>query len=343
MATPPTQRLTWGILGAGAIARTLVAGIADSASGHLLAIGSRAQASADRFGDEFGVARRYASYDALLADPDVQVVYIALPNHLHAEWAIRAAQAGKHILCEKPLTATLAQAERVVAAARAHDVFLMEAFLYRHHPQTTRLRELLAADAIGDVRLIEASFSFQYGPEQTPQNNTRLMREAAGGGIMDVGCYPISLARLVAGAEPEVVTGAAQIGAASQVDEWAVAALRFPGGALASLTCGVGVAVEQRADIWGTRGSLHLTNPWFPAAGEQADATQIVLRRRNAPDEVIAYPRQTPAQLYALEVDALARDLATRQSAAMTWADTLGNMAALDAWRHAVGLRFPGE
>jgi len=337
------QRLAWGILGAGAIARTLAAGIAASASGALLAIGSRSQASADRFGDEFGVVRRYASYDALLADSDVQVVYIAAPNHLHAEWGIRAAQAGKHILCEKPLTANVAEAVRVVAAAREHDVFLMEAFLYRHHPQTMRLRELLAAGAIGDVRLIEASFSFQLGPDQTPQNNTRLMRDLAGGGIMDVGCYPISLARLVAGAEPVAVTGVAHIGAASQVDEWAVASLRFPGGALASLTCGIGVEVEQSAHIWGTRGSIHLTNPWFPAAGEQADATHLILRRPNALDEVIAYDRQTPAQLYALEVDAVARDLADRQSPAMTWADSLGNMAALDAWRHAIGLRFPGE
>ncbi|HLY29917.1 MAG TPA: Gfo/Idh/MocA family oxidoreductase [Ktedonobacterales bacterium] len=338
-------KLRWGILGTGAIARLLAQGIATSANGELLAVASRSQATADRFGDEFGVARRYASYEALLADPDVQVVYIALPNHLHAEWAIRAAQAGKHILCEKPLTATYAEAERVVAAARERGVFLMEAFLYRHHPQTARLKAIIASGVIGDVRLIEASFSFALGPDYTPENNTRLMLSAAGGGIMDVGCYPVSLARLVVGEESAQVTGVAQIGPASQVDEWAIASLRFPSGALASLTCGIGLHVDQSAHIWGTRGSIHLTNPWFPAASA-LDATRLIVRaggEQSTIIEEVVYPSQAPTQLFALEVDAVAAHLADRQSPAMPWADSLGNMATLDAWRHAVGMRFAGE
>ncbi len=339
------NRLTWGILGTGAIARTLAQGIAASERGTLLAVASRTQATADRFGDEYGVARRYPSYEALLADTDIQVVYIALPNHLHADWAIRAAQAGKHILCEKPLTATYAEAQGVIEAARQQDVFLMEAFLYRHHPQTARLKEILASGEIGEVGLIEASFSFALAPDQTPQNNTRLMLDAAGGGIMDVGCYPVSLARLIAGEEPAEVTGVARIGAESRVDEWALADLRFPYGALASLTCGIGLHVDQGAHIWGSLGSIHLTNPWFPAAGEPG-ATRLIVRMGGdhaATIEEIVYERQTPAQLYALEVDAVAAHLADRQSPAMPWADSLGNMAALDAWRHAVGVRFAGE
>src|SRR3989441_11413524 len=148
--------LTWGILGTGGIARTFAEGIAASETGTLIAVGSRAQETADRFAHTYGVARRYTSYEALLADPDVQAVYIALPNHLHATWTIRCAQAGKHILCEKPLTTNYGEAMTVVEEVRRCDVFLMEAFMYRCHPQTARLTQLIDEGVIGEVRLIES-------------------------------------------------------------------------------------------------------------------------------------------------------------------------------------------
>ena len=215
-----------------------------------MAVGSRTREAAQAFGATYGVepAHCHASYEDLLADPTVEVVYIALPNHLHAAWTIAAAEAGKHILCEKPLTVHQAEAVRVIEAVRRCDVFLMEAFMYRCHPQTARLLELLAEQVIGEVRLVECSFSYNMGPRY---DNIRLSNPAAGGAIMDVGCYPVSMARLIAGAEPVVVEGVAHIGAHSRVDEWAAACLRFPDGLLATVTCGTQVAVDQELRIWG--------------------------------------------------------------------------------------------
>ena len=170
--------LRWGIISTGKIARTLADAIHRSRTGELLAVGSRRQETAAAFGAEFDVPRRYGSYAALLADPDVDVVYNALPNHLHAEWSIKAAQAGKHILCEKPLATNLGQAMALVEAARYHDVFLLEAFMYRCHPQTAKLVELIKAGAVGAVRLIQASFT---GNMSLDLNNIRLQNGAAGG------------------------------------------------------------------------------------------------------------------------------------------------------------------
>jgi len=179
------NNLRWGILGAGKFAGTFAKGIAASRTGTLAAIGSRTQESADRFGDEYGVPRRHASYDALVADPEVDVVHISLPNHLHAEWTLRCAQAGKHILCEKPFTVNHAEAVRTLDEVKKHPVFFMEAFMYRCHPQTAKLKELIDAKTIGDVRLIQCSFCYNMGPSY---ENIRMRYDVAGGGIMDVGC-----------------------------------------------------------------------------------------------------------------------------------------------------------
>jgi len=265
MSAAAGKWLTWGILGTGGIARTFAAGIAASESGTLIAVGSRAQETVDRFADTYDVERRYASYEALLADPDVQAVYISLPNHLHAEWTIKCAQAGKHILCEKPLTTNYAAAMTVVEEVRRCDVFLMEAFMYRCHPQTARLKQLLDEGVIGEVRLIESAFSYNMGPRY---ENIRLSNPAAGGGIMDVGCYTTSMARLIAGAEPVDVTGVAHIGAISRVDERAVGGLRFPSGIVASLVCGTQVHVDgdlRGRGVWTLvprDGKVHVRFDW---------------------------------------------------------------------------------
>ena len=279
--TPSADRLRWGVLGTGGIAHRFAEGIAQSESGVLAAVGSRTQESADRFGDELGLARRYSSYDAVLADPDVQVVYIALPNSMHGEWAVAAARAGKHILCEKPFTANAAEAERVIAEVRRHDVFLLEAYLYRCHPQTARLKGLIDEGAVGQVRLIECRFTFDLGPRY---DNIRLSRELAGGGIMDVGCYTSSLALLVAGAEPTEVTGLAHIGPRSGVDEWATASLAFPNGALASMICGTQVQGENALWVWGERVSIYVPDPWAPVR----ESSRILLRRTGQEREEVA-------------------------------------------------------
>lgn len=346
MSEPHSQpRLLWGILGTGRIARTFAKALATSGTGQLLAVGSRAAETANAFGDEFAIPRRYASYEALLADRDVQAVYISLPNHLHALWTIRCAEAGKHILCEKPLATNLGEAMTAVEAARYHDVFLMEAFMYRCHPQTARLTQLIREGTIGRVRVIQAHFSFNMrGPRH---ENIRQQNPSAGGGIMDVGCYCVSMARLVAGAalgqdfaDPIEVKGCAHIGEENRVDEWATAVCKFPEDIVANLTTGIQVIVDPALRIWGSEGHIIVPNPWFPGPKDN----EILIYRDGEPQpQRVLVDAESP--LYSIEADTVARYIRARQAPApcMTWADSLGNMATLDRWRKDIGLVFDNE
>jgi predicted dehydrogenase/aryl-alcohol dehydrogenase-like predicted oxidoreductase len=343
-----SDKLAWGIIGTGGIAHRFAGAVGTSRTGRLAAVASRTQTSADKFGDEFGIPKRYEGYDALLADPEVQAVYISLPNHLHAEWTVRCAEAGKHILCEKPLATNYAEAMVAVEVARLNGVFLMEAFMYRCHPQTRALADRIREGAIGEVRVIQANFAFNMrGPRP---ENVRQQNPAAGGGIMDVGCYCASMARLVAGAavggdpaEAEVVKGVGYINPTNRVDEWATAAVRFPGDIVANLTCGIQVGVESVVRVWGSEGHIVVTNPWFP--GDRADSKVLVYRNgQDAPEEVVA---QGEVPLYSIEADMVAEAVAAgRQQATypcMTWEDSLANMRLLDAWRQEIGLVFDNE
>jgi len=344
---PVETALAWGILGTGRIAHTFARALAASRTGRLVAVASRTRAAAEAFGEEFGVARRYEGYEALLADPEVGAVYISLPNAFHALWTVRCAEAGKHILCEKPLATNHAEAMVAVEAARRHGVFLMEAFMYRCHPQTRRLVELIREGAIGEVRVIQASFSFNM--RGLHPENVRQQNPAAGGGIMDVGCYTASMSRLLAGAaggapaEAVQVKGVGYVNPANRVDEWASAAVLFPGHVTATLTCGIQVAVESAVRVWGSEGHIVVTNPWFPGQGEE---TKLAVQRAGqaAPEE-LAVPAEQP--LYAIEADTVARAVAEgRQEApypCMTWDDSLANMRLLDAWRQEIGLVFDNE
>ena len=337
--------LRWGIIGTGGIARTFARGLARSTTGTLVAVGSREAETAERFGAEFGVDRRHASYTALLADSAVEAVYIAVPHPMHAEWAIQAADAGKHILCEKPLGLNHAEAMAIVEAARRNDVFLMEAFMYRCQPQTEKLVELIRAGAIGQVRVIDATFSFhaRFDPESRTLNHA-----LAGGGILDVGCYCTSMARLIAGvatgkafAEPVDVTGAGHIGPVSRVDEWAVATLRFPGDILARLSTGVQLNQESVVRIWGSEGNILVPDPWF--AGGEAGHSRLVVKRNGQQAEEIHV--DAGAALYTIEADVVARAIPAREASppCMTAEDSLGNMQTLDRWRQAIGLVYDRE
>ncbi len=353
-------RLAWGILGTGNIAHTFARGLAQSETGRLLAVASRTPEKAAQFATEFGAPRSYGSYDDLLADPDVQAVYISLPNHLHARWTVRAAQAGKHILCEKPLASNYAEAMTSIEAARQHDVFLMEAFMYRCHPQTARLVELVRQGVVGQVRLIQAHFAFNM---RGPRENVRQQNYSSGGGIMDVGCYTASMARLVAGAanglpfaNPIVLRDGYRsqmalkalgvINPENRVDEWTMATLRFPGDIIACLTTGIQVQVDSALRIWGAEGNIIVPNPWFPGDPRHGgdEGARIIVNRDGQPPEEITVP--TGGQyLYAIEADTVARHLADRQAPnpCMTWDDSLGNMLTLDAWRKEIGLVFDTE
>ena len=330
----------WGIIGPGRIARRFAEQLPESTTGRLVAVASRDAARARAFGSEFGATRWYGDYGELLADPEVAAVYVATPHPWHAEWVIRAAEAGKHILCEKPLALNAATAMAAIEAAREHDVFLMEAYMYRCHPQTAQLVSLIRDGAIGEVRHIHAQFSFA----STPNPEGRLYAPAlGGGGILDIGGYPVSAARLIAGAvlgvphaEPEDVLGAGHVGTTG-VDEWAVATLRFAGGVEAHVACGVGVSAERTLRVYGTGGYLEVPDPWTNGA---ADAGRILVYRVGAEPAEVTTPPTAP---YAAEADTVAAHLADRQAPAMSWADTLGNLSTMDRWRAAIGVRYPVE
>ena len=339
------KQLRWGIIGTGSIAHVFAKGLAHSKTGKLVAVGSRRQETADGFGKEFDLAKAYGSYEALLADAEVDAVYISTPHPMHAEWAIKAAEAGKHILCEKPLTVNHAEAMAVVEAARANDVFLMEAFMYRCHPQIARLVQLIREKAIGEVRVIQATFSFNAGYDE----ESRLIdNRLGGGGILDVGCYAVSMARLVAGAavgkdfaEPLEVRGTAHVGKTG-VDEWAAAAVRFPGDIIALLATGVRVSQENVVRIYGSEGSIVVPNPWI--ANREGGAAKILVQRSGA-KEAEEITVESPGWLYAIEADTVAANIERGQAEppAMTWADSLGNMKTLDMWRESVGVTYESE
>ncbi len=338
------DKLSWGILSTGRIAGIFAAGVARSESGQLAAVGSRTEESARKFAAEFGVPRAHGSYEALLADPGVQAVYIATPHPQHAEWIIRAAEAGKHVLCEKPLTLNYAEAMVAAAACRKHGVLLMEAFMYRCHPQTAKIVELVSSGALGRVGLVQATFGFNAGFNA----GSRLWsNELAGGGILDVGCYAVSMARLVAGAaagkpflDPVSVSGGARLNPQTGVDELAAATLTFSNGIVAQVATSIALGQDNSVRIYGSEGWLHVPSPWIPTP--EGGTTTMTLHKGGAATDISI---ETPQRLYSLEADAFAAALAgnLKDVPQIPVADTLGNMTALDAWREAAGLTYEAE
>jgi predicted dehydrogenase/aryl-alcohol dehydrogenase-like predicted oxidoreductase len=334
--------LNWGILGTGGIAQTFAAALEHAEGAHLVAVASRGTAPAAAV---FAGARHYHGYDALLADPEVQAVYIATPHPTHAEWSIKAAEAGKHILCEKPLAMNAAEAAAMIDAARQHDVFLMEAFMYRCHPQTAKLIELVRSGAVGEIHLIQASLGYR---KEFVASARQFANGLGGGGILDAGCYCVSMARLIAGvaagtrlAEPRAIQGLGRLGATG-VDEWAVATLEFADGLIAQLSTGVVLAQENVVRLFGTQGRIELASPWS-CSGVQGGRSSITLVSADGSRQEIAV--ETDRWLYAIEAEHVATHIAERQARwpAPDWADTMGNMRALDGWRRAIGLEYELE
>ena len=222
----------------------------------LVAVASRDQMRADRYAKTWEIQRAYGSYDALLADPEVEAVYISLPNSLHCEWAIKALEAGKHVLCEKPLSRRASEVEAAFDAADRTGRLLSEAFMYRHNPQTKRAKQLVDEGAIGELRLIRAVFSYPLYDE----DNIRMSTDLDGGALMDVGCYSVSGSRLFGG-EPERVYGEAWFGPSGT--DWVFAGmLRFPGNVVALIDCGTAMTERDELEAIGSEGSLFLDDPW---------------------------------------------------------------------------------
>jgi predicted dehydrogenase len=253
------QELRWGVLSTADIGRSkVIPAIQRAQRCRVTAIASRDARRAREVASELGIERTYDTYQALLDDPDIDAVYIPLPNHLHMAWTIAAAEARKHVLCEKPLALTSADAERMIVACQAAGVTLIEAFMYRLHPSWQAVREIVDSGELGDLMAVQSWFSY-YNDDPA---NIRNIFEAGGGALYDIGCYCINLARLLFGSEPARVTGAVRRDPEHGIDIVSSAVLEFPGGGQSTFTCSTRTATDQRVHIYGTRGRLSLGIPF---------------------------------------------------------------------------------
>ncbi|WP_296039146.1 aldo/keto reductase [uncultured Agrobacterium sp.] len=343
---PDLQPIRWGIIGPGTIAKTFAEGVAHSTTGKLVAIATR---NPDRPGlsDGFPGARIVSGYDALLSDAEIDAVYISTPHTGHAEWAIKAIRAGKHVLVEKPIALSAYDADAIFHEAKKAGVFVGEAYMYRLHPQTAKIVDLVKSGAIGEVRIIRSSFGFSMGSFRA--DHRLFANESAGGGILDVGGYPVSMARLIAGAasgqpfiEPTKVSGVAHLGQ-SGVDEWASAVLKFPNDIIAEVSCSIMANQDNVLRIIGSKGRIEVPDFWF-ASGHKGGVGKIdVIKGKERQTINVAEDRY----LYSFEVDAAGEAIRnTSQEFAypgMSWADTLGNLRVMDQWRASVGLEYGVE
>ena len=279
----------WGIISTAHINRLVLAGARESDRVNVLAVASRGEARAEEYAREWEIERAYGSYEAMLADPDVEAVYISLPNSLHVEWSVHSLRAGKHVLCEKPFDRHASAVEWAFDVAEASGLLLSEAFMYRHNPQTRRLRELLDEGTIGNVTLVRSAFCFKLEEAE----NVRLAAALDGGALMDVGCYCVSGSRLVAG-EPETVYGQQVVGE-SGVDVLFAGTMRFPGGVVAQFDCGFVSPDRDELEVVGEEGSLFLDDPWH------ARVPVIEVRRGEFREEIVL----TPEDPYRLELENL--------------------------------------
>ena len=320
-----TRRLRWGILGCARISRRgLIPGIRASATGALTALASRDGATARSWVEEFGIPRAYGSYEELIADPEVDAVYIPLPNELHRPWTCAAADAGKHVLCEKPLALVAAEAAAMAAHCRARGVVLMEAFMWRHQPRTAALRELVAGGAIGGLRLVRSSFSFPITP-----GDWRLDPARGGGALWDVGCYGVSTARLFAAAEPAAVRSLERLGPTG-VDLSLTAELAFSDGVLAVLDCSFEQPFRCAYELVGTLGTIVVPDAYLPPARPVAHL------RGPGGDRELAFDGRDQ---YAAMVDAFARAVADGGRLPDPAEDGAAQMQVLDAIRAAARAR----
>jgi xylose dehydrogenase (NAD/NADP) len=305
-----------GIISTADINRKVIPGARASEKVDLVAVASRDQRRAEAYAREWNIERGYGSYEALLEDPGVDAVYISLPNAMHVEWSINAVALGKHVLCEKPLTRLTEEAEAAFDAADKAKRILMEAFMYRHNPQTKRLQQLIDQGAVGEVRLIRSAFSYSLYDEE----NIRLRTDVEGGALMDVGCYCVSGSRLAAGTEPESVFGSAWYGP-SGTDWVFTGSMRFPGDVLASFDCGTALPERDELEVIGSEGSLFLDDPWH------CIRPVIELRRADG-SEQIELEREDS---YRLQLENLSDAIAGEAKPLLGRADAIGQARALAA------------
>ncbi|GAB4501251.1 MAG: Gfo/Idh/MocA family oxidoreductase [Anaerolineales bacterium] len=313
MTTPFS--LQWGILSTARINRALLPPLRQSPRNTLMAVASRSLENAQNYARENSIPRAYGSYEELLANPQIQVIYNPLPNHLHAEWSIKALQAGKNVLCEKPFALSLAEVDAMSAAARQAGRVLTEAFMYRHHPQTLKAREIIASGALGKVSLVRGAFTFPF----SRAGNFRANPQMGGGSLWDVGCYPVSFTRFLLGEEP-VEVFAWQVLNAEDVDESFAGQLRFPSGALAQFDSGFRAPYRTFMEIVGSEASLEIPVPFKPQFNEK-----MILRRGGQASEILI-PGEA---LYQGEVEDMADAVLLGKPPRISLAESRANLAVL--------------
>jgi xylose dehydrogenase (NAD/NADP) len=312
--------VAWGLLSTARINGAVIAAARASEGADVVAVASRDDERARAYAEQFGVPRAHGSYEALLADPEVEAVYVSLPNALHVEWTIRALEAGKHVLCEKPMDRRPREVAQAFRVAEREGLVLSEAFMWRHHPQTLRLRELLTEGAIGDVRLVRASFSFALAGD----GDVRLDAALDGGSLTDVGCYCVSGARLAAGGEPVSVL-AERVTGPSGVDVRFAAILRFDRDVLATVDCGLDIPARDELEIVGSQGRLVLADPWH------CRNPRISLERDGTP----CFVEVQAADSYRLELEDMAAAIRGERAPLLGREDALGQAHALAALEQA--------
>ena len=322
----------WGILATGRIAHKLANAIQTSTTGTLVAVGSRTRESAEAFAAQYDGVTPYPTYDELISASDLDAIYVSTPHPQHAEWTIKCLETNKAVLCEKPMGIGYAEVMAMVHAAHTHETFLMEAFMYRLHPQIHKVVELVRGGTIGELRHIRASFGFHASYEP----KSRLFaNELAGGGIMDVGCYPVSISRLIAGTEPVRVEGHGLL-SPEGIDLYAAGMLCFENGLTAHVATGVGQQLDNVVEVFGSKGSIRIPWPWRSPTNWEIELT------RNGTTEKVSGKAK---EIYTSEVDEVDRCLREGlvESPAMSWNDSLGNVQVLDSWRQKVGVEFESD
>jgi D-xylose 1-dehydrogenase (NADP+, D-xylono-1,5-lactone-forming) len=314
---PAEGVLRWGLLGTARINRAIIPALRQSSKCALVAVASRDASRAAAFAAQWAIDEVVDSYTALLMRPDIDVVYVPLPNSQHAEWTIRAAQAGKHVLCEKPLALSVQDVDAIAAAADLHDVVVTEAFMYRHHPQTHLVRRLIEAGTIGRVRYLRGSFTFPL----TSQLNIRLDPLLGGGSLWDVGCYPISWARAVLGQEAESVFGWARR-CPTGVDESFAGQIQFPGDVHMQFDCGFTMPFRTSMEVVGAEGVLSVERPFKPAP-------RGVIRVTRGDDTTVYTTEEQ--ELYLGEVEDLVDAIIQRRAPLVTLEDSRRTVATLVA------------
>jgi D-xylose 1-dehydrogenase (NADP+, D-xylono-1,5-lactone-forming) len=304
----------WGIISTADINRKVIPGAHASPKVELVAVASRDQARADEYAKTWEIERAYGSYDALLADPEIEAIYISLPNTMHCDWSIKALEAGKHVLCEKPLSRHTSEVEAAFDAADRTGRLLSEAFMYRHNPQTKRAKELVDEGAIGELRLVRSAFSYSLYDE----GNIRLRTDVEGGALMDVGCYNVSGSRLFGG-EPEKAYGEAWFGPSGT--DWVFSGtLRFPGDVIAIFDCGTAMTDRDELEAIGSEGSLFLDDPWH------CNVPVIELRRDGKVERI----ELEPVDSYRLELENLSDAIHGDAELLLARDDALGQARALE-------------